>query len=273
LSGDPFEVETTPLTDPPSLPTVVGAASAGALPVTGAPAGDAVIDLRAEPLVDLRLIETPSEPIVGRRGLIEAAWWQRIVKRWVDVFGSFFLLLLLSPVLLISASAIKLSSRGPVLFVHERIGRGGVPFRMFKFRSMRVSAHESRGEVQHLNEAGGPVFKIREDPRITRVGRVLRKLSLDELPQLLNVLRGDMSLVGPRPPLPEECATYGPRERRRLAVTPGITCIWQVSGRSDLDFDTWVDMDLEYIDTWNVRRDLWLLLRTIPAVLSGRGAY
>ena len=144
---------------------------------------------------------------------------------------------------------------------------------MFKFRSMKVEAHEDRDEILHLNELEGPVFKIRDDPRVTRVGRAIRKLSIDELPQLLNVLAGDMSLVGPRPPLPEEYETYGPRERQRLAVKPGITCIWQVSGRSDLDFETWVDMDLEYIEGWTIRQDLKLLVLTIPAVLSGRGAY
>ena len=119
----------------------------------------------------------------------------------------------------------------------------------------------------------GPIFKIRDDPRVTSVGRVIRRLSIDELPQLFNVLKGDMSLVGPRPPLTEECSHYTARERQRLLVKPGVTCIWQVSGRSDLDFQTWVDMDLEYIQTWTLRLDLVLLLKTIPAVLSGRGAY
>jgi len=272
LSNDPFGVEATRISEPISLSAVQRTASIGALPLSGAPA-DAVIDLPPEAVVDLRLVEAPSEPLVQRGGLLEAAWWQRIVKRWIDVFGSFFLLLLTFPILLIVTVAIRVTSPGPILYTHERIGRDGRPFRMFKFRSMRVQAHEDRGEISHLNEAGGPVFKIRDDPRITGVGRVLRKLSLDELPQLLNVMRGDMSLVGPRPPLPEEYATYGPRERRRMAVSPGITCIWQVSGRSDLDFDTWVDMDLEYIESWTIREDLKLLLLTIPAVLSGRGAY
>jgi exopolysaccharide biosynthesis polyprenyl glycosylphosphotransferase len=245
--------------------------SVGSLPVAGGVGGEAVVDLRSGPIVDLRLIE--GQEAAERRGLLAASRWQRIAKRWIDVFGSFFLMVLLSPVLLATAIAIKLTSRGPVLYAHERIGRDGEPFRMFKFRSMRLGAHDDRGGVLHLNEAGGPVFKIKDDPRITRVGRVIRKLSIDELPQLLNVLRGDMSLVGPRPPLPEESESYGPRERQRLAVTPGITCIWQVSGRSDIDFETWVDMDLEYIETWTLRADLKLLLLTIPAVISGRGAY
>jgi lipopolysaccharide/colanic/teichoic acid biosynthesis glycosyltransferase len=144
---------------------------------------------------------------------------------------------------------------------------------MMKFRSMRRQAHDDRNNVIHLNEVSGPVFKIREDPRLTRVGRLMRKLSIDELPQLMNVIGGQMSLVGPRPPLPEEYETYGPRERRRLSVRPGLTCIWQVSGRSDVDFESWVNMDLEYIDTWTFRQDLKLLLLTVPAVLSRRGAY
>ena len=197
----------------------------------------------------------------------------RVVKRSMDLVGALLLLVLLAPVLAIAALMVRVSSPGPALFVQERMGRHGRPFRMLKFRSMRVDAHQERIEVGHLNEATGPVFKIRDDPRLTPVGRVLRRLSLDELPQLINVVRGDMSLVGPRPPLPEEYATYDSRERRRLAVTPGITCLWQVSGRSDLDFATWVELDLKYIASWSLLLDLKILLRTIPAVLSGRGAY
>jgi lipopolysaccharide/colanic/teichoic acid biosynthesis glycosyltransferase len=145
---------------------------------------------------------------------------------------------------------------------------------MLKFRSMVHGAHDTRSTHHHLNiHDSGPVFKIRDDPRVTRVGRFLRRCSIDELPQLWNVLRGDMSLVGPRPPLPEEFLHYGPRERRRLDVKPGITCIWQVSGRSDLDFETWVDMDLTYIESWSLGLDVRLLARTVIAVVSGRGAY
>lgn len=221
-------------------------------------------------IVDLASLEAPDR--VGR-GLLGASAFQRFVKRAIDVVGSALLLAVLLPVVVLSGAAIRLTSRGPVLYVQERIGRGGRPFRMLKFRSMRRDAHEIRGDVLHLNTATGPIFKVPRDPRITRVGRVIRKLSIDELPQLLNVLRGDMSLVGPRPPLPDEYATYGDRERARLAVTPGITGIWQVSGRSDLDFDTWVSMDLEYIEIWSLGLDLKLLARTVPAVLSGRGAY
>lgn len=246
-------------------------------PSAAAGAADAMIDLSADGSIGLSIVEVdiavPTQGVRDRVGLLEAARWQLAVKRLIDVAGSLTLLIGLLPVLLVTAAAIRLTSRGPALYVQERIGRDGRPFRMLKFRSMRVSAHDQRDQITHLNEVPGPVFKIRRDPRLTRVGRVIRRLSIDELPQLLNVLRGEMSLVGPRPPLPEEYATYGPRERERLRVLPGLTCIWQVSGRSDLDFDTWVEMDLEYIRRWTIRQDLKLLLLTIPAVLSGRGAY
>jgi lipopolysaccharide/colanic/teichoic acid biosynthesis glycosyltransferase len=229
----------------------------------------------AEPTgVATDLIVIPGTPDVrSDRGLTYARGWKRFVKRAIDVVGGVLLMLLLAPILVVTAIAIRVSSRGSVLYVQIRVGKGGRPFRMLKFRSMSRQAHDDRDNVIHLNEVSGPVFKIREDPRLTRVGRYVRKLSIDELPQLMNVVAGQMSLVGPRPPLPEEYATYGPRERRRLSVRPGLTCIWQVSGRSDLDFERWVDMDLEYIDTWSFRQDLKLLLLTIPAVLSGRGAY
>jgi lipopolysaccharide/colanic/teichoic acid biosynthesis glycosyltransferase len=179
----------------------------------------------------------------------------------------------LSPILIIAAAAVAFTSPGPILYRQRRVGRDGEPFTMPKFRSMHDRAHEERDRHQELNEAAGPVFKIREDPRITNVGRLLRRLSIDELPQLFNVVKGEMSLVGPRPALPEECAHYTEREMGRLLVKPGLTCSWQVSGRSDVTFDQWVDMDLEYIETWSLRQDLVLMLRTVPAVISGRGAY
>jgi lipopolysaccharide/colanic/teichoic acid biosynthesis glycosyltransferase len=144
---------------------------------------------------------------------------------------------------------------------------------MAKFRSMYMDAHDHRDEHVHSNMHVGPIFKIRDDPRVTPVGRAIRRFSIDELPQLFNVLLGNMSLVGPRPPLPEEFLRYSARDRGRIAVKPGVTCIWQVSGRSDLDFETWIDMDLEYIQTWSLRLDLRLLAKTVPAVLTGRGAY
>jgi lipopolysaccharide/colanic/teichoic acid biosynthesis glycosyltransferase len=168
---------------------------------------------------------------------------------------------------------IRISSRGPVFYVQERVGRDGGPFRMLKFRSMYRDSHERRNEHAELNIHEGPIFKIRDDPRITPVGRAIRRLSIDELPQFFNVLMGNMSLVGPRPALPEEFLDYSERERARLLVKPGVTCIWQVSGRSDVDFDTGIDMDLEYIEEWSLRLDLKLLARTVPAVISGRGAY
>jgi lipopolysaccharide/colanic/teichoic acid biosynthesis glycosyltransferase len=236
---------------------------------------DAAITLPAPPPI----VRPPLELIAGEHdaktpaGLLAAAPWQLAVKRTIDVVVSAVLLFLLSPVLVLIAGAVWLTSAGPALHVQERIGRDGRPFRVYKFRSMRVSHEFTREELLELNEVSGPVFKIRCDPRLTRVGRWLRVSSLDELPQLLNVLRGDMSLVGPRPPLPEEYEAFNARERARFAVKPGLTCIWQVSGRSDLDYETWVEMDLEYISTWTLRRDLGLLFRTIPAVLTARGAY
>jgi len=235
-------------------------------------AGDVIVDLSGpDAVIDLRERQTEA-PAVG--GLLSARPWQLALKRAVDLVGSTLGLLVLLPLLMIAALAVKVSSPGPVFYVSERVGRDGRPFRMMKFRSMAHGAHDSRATHHHLNiHDSGPVFKIRDDPRVTRVGRFLRRCSIDELPQLWNVLRGDMSLVGPRPPLPEEFLLYGARERRRLDVKPGITCIWQVSGRSDLDFETWVDMDLAYIDTWSLRLDARLLGRTVAAVLTGRGAY
>jgi lipopolysaccharide/colanic/teichoic acid biosynthesis glycosyltransferase len=207
-------------------------------------------------------------------GLLDAGKVGLLAKRMVDVVGAGLALLMLLPVLLVTALTVRLTSRGPIFFVQERIGRGERPFHMIKFRSMYRNAHEYKLTYLSLNEAGGPVFKIRKDPRVTPVGRLIRKLSIDELPQLFNVLRGEMSLVGPRPPLPEEYRTYGPRERHRMLVTPGLTCIWQVSGRSAVtNFDRWVDLDLEYIRTWTFWLDIVLLVRTIPAVLSTRGAW
>lgn len=230
-------------------------------------------DQAAIEITDAPASALPLEAVPERRGLLGAAPWELAAKRAIDVVVASLLLLVLSPVMLVTMLAIRLSSRGPVLLRQERVGQDGIPFRMYKFRSMRAGAHETRAELDGMNEVTGPVFKMRTDPRVTKVGRVIRKLSLDELPQLVNVLRGEMSLVGPRPPLPEEVARYTPYQRRRLQVQPGITCIWQVSGRSEIEFDTWVEMDLRYIEEWSVKTDLLLLLRTVPAVLSGRGAF
>lgn len=233
---------------------------------------DLLLDLTsAEPaVVDYRVIEEVTAP---RPGLLNAAFWQVAVKRLMDIVASALAIVVLTPVLLSVALLIRVTSRGPVLYVQERVGRDGAPFRMVKFRSMYRDAHERRSEHAELNIHQGPIFKIRDDPRITPVGRAMRRLSIDELPQFFNVLMGSMSLVGPRPALPEEFLDYTERERQRLLVKPGVTCIWQVSGRSDVDFDTWIDMDLEYIEDWSLRMDLKLLAKTVPAVITGRGAY
>jgi exopolysaccharide biosynthesis polyprenyl glycosylphosphotransferase len=197
-----------------------------------------------------------------------------LCKRVFDFVVSFLGVLVLSPLLTLIALAVKLSSPGPILFKQRRIGLNGRVFWCYKFRTMVQNAEEMRKHLETRNEMSGPVFKIRNDPRVTRVGRFLRKYSLDELPQLYNVLKGDLSLVGPRPPIVEEVRRYEPWHRRRLSMRPGITGIWQVEGRSQIaEFDEWVRMDLQYIDNWSLTLDLKILLKTIPTVLSGRGAH
>jgi exopolysaccharide biosynthesis polyprenyl glycosylphosphotransferase len=195
-----------------------------------------------------------------------------VLKRVFDVVVSGVALVAALPILLAAAAAIKLTSPGPVIFRQKRSGMNGRVFTLYKFRTMVANAEALKGDLQTRNEMDGPVFKIKNDPRVTRVGRVLRKLSIDELPQLWNVLRGDMSIVGPRPPIPTEVEKYERWQRRRLSMRPGITCIWQVSGRNTVDFKRWMEMDLEYIDNWSLALDLKILLKTIPAVLSSRGA-
>ncbi|HEV2721236.1 MAG TPA: sugar transferase [Thermoanaerobaculia bacterium] len=197
---------------------------------------------------------------------------QLAFKRLLDIAISSALLVVASPVILLAALGIKMSSPGSVLFKQRRVGLNGRGFTLYKFRTMIADAHERRGEVHHLNEMNGPVFKAKADPRVTPIGRVLRKFSLDEIPQLWNVVKGDMSLVGPRPPIPEEVASYHRWHRRRLSMKPGLTCLWQISGRNQIDFDRWMQLDLQYIDNWSPTLDFKILLRTIPAVLSGRGA-
>ncbi len=205
--------------------------------------------------------------------LLVAPGWKLGVKRLVDVLGAFLALLILAPVLLAAAAAVKLTSPGPILFSQRRAGNNAREFLFHKFRSMHVNAEGERDALLDLNEHRGPVFKIRQDPRLTPAGRFIRRTSIDELPQLWNVLRGEMSLVGPRPLPTKEAAQCSDWESQRLTVKPGVTCIWQVSGRSELDFETWVRMDIEYIEKWSLWFDLELLARTISAVLSGRGAY
>ncbi|MCC7161115.1 MAG: undecaprenyl-phosphate glucose phosphotransferase [Anaerolineae bacterium] len=194
-------------------------------------------------------------------------------KRVMDVLLSIMIFVLLLIPMGVIALLIKSTSEGPVIFKQQRVGRGGKLFTAYKFRTMRVGADDEQESLQHLNEASGPLFKIRNDPRMTPVGKWLRRTSFDEFPQVLNVLRGDMSLVGPRPPLPNEVAQYEEWHKRRLDVAPGVTGLWQVSGRSELTFDEMVMLDLYYIENWSPWLDLWILIKTIPALLTARGAY
>lgn len=198
---------------------------------------------------------------------------QEMVKRWMDVAASLVLLVVTAPLVCLIAAAIRLDSPGPAFYTQVRVGKGGRRFRMYKFRSMSLDADEQLEQVKALNEARGPIFKIKEDPRVTRIGRFLRRTSLDELPQICNVLRGDMSLVGPRPPLPSEVEAYQEWHHRRLTVNQGMTGLWQVSGRSLLAFDEMVKLDIYYIENWSIWLDLLILLRTIPIVVQARGAY
>ena len=197
----------------------------------------------------------------------------RLFKAGFDRCAAALGLLLLSPVMLLIAIAITLDSRGSVFFRQTRTGLGGKPFELVKFRSMVPAAEELLVDLTDRNEGAGALFKIRRDPRITRVGRLLRRLSLDEIPQLWNVVRGQMSLVGPRPPLPSEVERYGDDVRRRLLVKPGLTGLWQVSGRSDLTWEESVRLDLYYVENWSFAFDLMILARTVGAVVAGRGAY
>lgn len=197
------------------------------------------------------------------------------VRRGVDVTIAGTMLLALAPLLLVTALAIVLGSRGPVLFRQTRVGARGVPFSMLKLRTMYTGADAQKALLERaVTEArSGVRFKLRRDPRVTRVGRILRKLSIDELPQLWNVLRGDLTLIGPRPALPREVALYDARALRRLEVRAGLTCHWQVQGRSDIPFDQQVELDLEYVDRTPWKEEVVILLRTVPAVVTGRGAY
>ncbi|MES2660444.1 MAG: sugar transferase [Verrucomicrobiota bacterium] len=197
---------------------------------------------------------------------------QLLVKRLIDASVSLAVLIVLLPVMVVVAILIKVTSPGPVFFSQNRVGMNQRQFRLYKFRSMVADAEERKLELQHLNERDGPAFKIENDPRTTAIGRFIRKMSIDELPQLLNVLSGEMSLVGPRPPLPEEVKRYEWLFRKRLSVKPGITCIWQISGRNSVSFEDWMEMDHEYIENWSLSLDLKILLKTVPAVLFGRGA-
>jgi lipopolysaccharide/colanic/teichoic acid biosynthesis glycosyltransferase len=209
----------------------------------------------------------PAEPAV--RNSIPYA----VSKRGFDLVAGTVILVMVLPVVPLIAAMIKLDSRGPVFYRQTRVGRGGRKFKFYKFRSMVVGADHKLGELGTTNEQDGPVFKMKRDPRITAVGRFLRRSSLDEIPQVFNVLRGEMSIVGPRPPLPGEVARYQPWQLRRLDVKPGITCLWQISGRSQIGFDEWMRLDAEYLRTRGFWTDLVVFLKTIPAVMGRRGAY
>ena len=200
---------------------------------------------------------------------------QSLTKQMIDYIAAFTMILILSPLLLICALSVKLTSQGPIMFRQKRSGINGRPFTMFKFRSMNTNAEQRKHELEAMNEMSGPVFKVSSDPRITPIGRILRKYSLDELPQLINVLQGSMSLVGPRPLPEDETKRFEDlSHRRRLSVKPGLTCLWQISGRNEIkEFSDWVRLDLEYIDNWSLWLDIKILIRTIPVVFKGTGAH
>jgi exopolysaccharide biosynthesis polyprenyl glycosylphosphotransferase len=197
---------------------------------------------------------------------------QDAVKRGVDFALASMALVALSPLFLAVAIAIKLTSKGPVFFKQTRVGLRGRLFGMYKFRSMVVDAEARMKELEAKNEQTGPVFKMRNDPRITPIGRFIRAYSIDELPQLINIVRGEMAIVGPRPPVPKEVAQYKPWQRRRLSVRPGLTCLWQVSGRNNIGFDEWMMLDLQYVDQWSFAKDVALIGKTVPVVVTGKGA-
>jgi exopolysaccharide biosynthesis polyprenyl glycosylphosphotransferase len=230
-------------------------------------------DLFPQKLARAQSVDFDGMPIVTL-GSVPPFSWRTEAKRLMDLSASVVLLCISAPVLALAAIAIKLDSSGPIFFIQERVGFNKRRFRMIKFRTMSTDAEDRMKDIEHLNEKQGtPVFKIKHDPRITRVGRWLRKMSIDELPQLVNVLLGDMSIVGPRP-LSVRDATRMEElwQKRRFSVKPGLTCLWQVSGRSNLSFEQWMQLDLEYIDHWSLKLDASILLRTIPAIVLARGA-
>lgn len=193
------------------------------------------------------------------------------VKDTIDFFLTILILIIISPFMLLIALLIKIDDGGPVFFKQVRVGRHGRLFKCLKFRTMVINAEELREDIMELNEQEGPVFKIKDDPRITKIGKILRKTSLDELPQFINVLMGNMSIVGPRPPIPSEVKQYKRSLNRRLSINPGITCIWQVSGRNNIPFDQWMEMDMEYIDNWSLRLDFIIILKTFKVLFTGNG--
>lgn len=225
------------------------------------------------PRINEAFIEEPSTQGVG---VVPAAAESPVylaIKRVIDVCVASLLLILFLPIIPVVALLIKMDSPGPVLYRQKRIGRKGKEFNFYKFRSMVIGAEKVVGALRPLSGVDGPVFKLKEDPRVTGVGRFLRRSSLDELPQLFNVLKGEMSIVGPRPNLPSEVSHYLPWQRRRLDVTPGITCLWQIAGRSHIGFQEWMRLDLEYIRSRSLVTDIKIMLKTIPAVIARKGAY
>jgi len=244
------------------------------------------VDVKLDAAMERRILDLYTEGGIRSASLRRRLGFLWTVTRWVfvtrlkhgakrvfDLAVGVVALALTSPIMAATAILVKLDSPGPVFFKQTRVGKWGVTFQCFKFRSMYVDAEARKAELLALNEADGPVFKMKDDPRITRVGRVIRKLSIDELPQLLNVIKGEMSLVGPRPPVPKEVAEYTYDQRGRLDAVPGVTGLQQVSGRSDLDFEQWVAFDKEYIRKQSFWYDLQILFKTVPAVLLGKGAY
>ncbi len=218
-------------------------------------------------------VERPAvRPVAARKERVVPTSWY-VAKRSIDLVVASALLIALSPVIALCALAIVIVSPGSPFFSQERVAKDGRRFKMFKLRTMVHGAHHYHEEMRAYNEVGGPVLKIRNDPRLHPIGKFLRRTSIDELPNLVNVLRGEMSIVGPRPPLPQEVAHYDRVALRRLTVKPGITCLWQISGRSNVSFDQWMRLDNLYIDTWSPLGDLAIIARTIPAVLSGDGAH
>jgi lipopolysaccharide/colanic/teichoic acid biosynthesis glycosyltransferase len=218
-------------------------------------------------------VTSAASPVIPFEAPRPEGVYLRYGKRAFDVLCATVALVLSAPILGLLAVLIRIESGGPIFYRSTRIGRGGKPFTFYKLRSMVKDADRHQHKIAHMNEADGPVFKIARDPRITRVGRFLRSTSLDEVPQFYNVLVGDMTLVGPRPPIPREVAQYEPWQLQRLDVRPGITCLWQISGRSRIGFQEWMRLDLEYIRHQSLALDLKILVRTIPAVLSREGAY
>jgi exopolysaccharide biosynthesis polyprenyl glycosylphosphotransferase len=236
-----------------------------------------IVRVRAE-MFQLRTAKTYADELEGLPVLTFRSGpeddWRLVAKRIIDFVGSAMLLLILVPLFAVVALLIKLNSPGPVLFSQERIGLNKRRFQMLKFRTMVNDAEKQQATLEQLNEAEGPVFKIKHDPRVTPIGKFLRRFSVDELPQLINVLKGDMSLVGPRPlPVRDVERIDVASHKRRFSIKPGLTCLWQVNGRSNIGFEEWVRMDLQYIDQWSLGLDMLILLKTIPAVLRGPGAY